>query len=72
MAEHDLTAPAAEPKNHDARDNHGMEGPVASGWELPRPGTYGSRQQYCQGGTHQRQALAGADGMTGFDRETES
>ena len=45
---------------------------MASGWELPLPGTYGSRQQFCQGGTHQRQALAGADGTTGFDRETES
>ena len=45
---------------------------MASGWELPLPGTYGSHQQFCQGGTHQRQALAGADGTTGFDRETES
>ena len=44
---------------------------MASGWELPLPRTYGSRQQFCQGGTHQCQALAG-DGTTGFDRETES
>ena len=41
---------------------------MASGWELPLPGTYGFRQ----GGTHQRQALAGADGTTGFDIEIES
>ena len=45
---------------------------MASGWELPRPGTYGFRQQFCQGGTHQRQALAGADGTTGFDIKIES
>ena len=45
---------------------------MASGWELPLPGTYGFRQQFCQGGTHQRQALAGADGTTGFDIEKES
>ena len=40
---------------------------MESGWEFPRPGTYGSRQQFCQGGTHQRQALAGADWTTDYD-----
>ena len=44
---------------------------MASSWELPPPGTYGLRQQFGQGGTHQRQALAGADGTTGFDIEIE-
>ena len=67
MTEHGLTAPAAEPQNHYARDSYHREVPVASGWELPLPETYGFRQQFGQGGTHQRQALAGADGTTGSD-----
>ena len=49
-----------------------MEGPVESCWELPRPGTCGSRQQLRQGGTPQRQALAGADRTTEIDYETYS
>ena len=55
VAEHSLTAPAAELESHEAREKNWMEGPVESCWELPRPGTE-------RGGIHQRQALAGADG----------
>ena len=72
MTEHGLTAPAAEPQNHQSKDIEYMEGPEASGWELPLPETYGSHQQFGQGGTHQRQALAGADWTTGSDLKTES
>ena len=42
------------------------------GWELPHPETYGSRQQFGQGGTHQRQALAGSDGTTGSGSKIET
>ena len=72
VAEHGLTAPSTELESHEAREKNWMEGPVESCWELPRPGTCGSRQQFCQGGTHQRQALAGADGTTGIDQEIDS
>ena len=71
VTEHGLTAPAAEPQNHYARDIEHREGPEASGWELPLPETYGYRQQFGQGGTHQRQALAGSDGTPGSDIRTE-
>ena len=36
VAEHGLTAPAAELESHEARDKMWMEGPVESCWELPR------------------------------------
>ena len=44
VAEHGLTAPAAELESHEAREKNWMDGPVEPCWELPRPGTCGSRQ----------------------------
>ena len=70
VAEHVLTAPAVEPYHHEARDKWSRDGPVESGWKLPCPGTYGSRLQFCQGGAHQHQALAGVDWTTGYDLES--
>ena len=72
VTEHGLTASAAEPQNRQSKDIERMEGPEVSGWELPHPETYGFRQQFGQGGTHQRQALAGADGTTGSDSKIET
>ena len=72
VTDHGVTAPDAELQNHRENDNGHEEGPEVSGWELPHPETYGSRQQFGQGGTHQRQALAGSDGTTGSGSKTET
>ena len=72
MTEHGLTAPVAEPQNRQPKDIERKEGPEVSSWELPHLETYGSRQQFGQGGTHQRQALAGSNGTTGSGSKIET
>ena len=72
VTDHGVTAPVAEPQNHQGNDIEHKEVPEVSGWELPHPETYGSRQQFGQGGTHQRQALAGSDGTTGSGSKIET
>ena len=52
----------AEQKSQEEEVESLAEEPVESRWEYPRPGTYDLRQQLPQGGSRQRQALAGSDG----------
>ena len=65
VTDHGVTA-------HQENDIVHKEVPEVSGWELPHPETYGSRQQFGQGGTHQRQAPAGSDGTTGSGSKIET
>ena len=69
---HPEPSEAAEPSCSNAgaltscsKESKSREGPEKSGWELPKPGTYGFRLQFRQVEALQRQALAGADWTTG-------